>query len=191
MIERTEGDQGGHSGSMPLALFLAVAGFLVLWQSPGTAAPRCRALDGDTVQCGKERIRLREVYAAEKGSPGADAERRALQRKLDSGQVRIRRHGKDAYGRTLGDVYVGGRKVTQADIGPRGGKGADHARTSRAPRADAPPASRSPSSHTPRVHSSRPARSPSYSGSRSSGARPDSARRSSSRPRSFSNASSG
>lgn len=183
MIERTEDNEGGRSASTPAALFLALAGFLVLWHLPGTAASRCRALDGDTVQCGKERIRLREVYAAEKGSLRAEAERRTLQRKLDSGEVRIRRHGKDAYGRTLGDVYVGGRKITQSDIGPPGGKGADHARTSRTPRTGAPVANRPPSSHTPRVHSSRPSRSPSSSGSRPSGARADSPRRSSSRPR--------
>jgi len=103
-----------------LAAFLVAAALL---PAPTDAANRCRALDGDTVRCGRERIRLRNAHAAERGQPGAEAERRALQRKLESGEVRIRRHGKDSYGRTLGDVYVNGRKVTQADIGPRGGRG--------------------------------------------------------------------
>ena len=103
---------------------LAVALILAaLLPAPADAARRCRAVDGDSVHCGRERIRLRDVYAAERGQPGAEAERRALQRQLDSGAVRIRRHGKDDYGRTLGDVYVNGRKVTQADIGLRGGRG--------------------------------------------------------------------
>ncbi len=149
-------------------LFLAA---IALWPVSAPAASRCRALDGDTVQCGKERIRLREVYAAERGTPGAEAERRALQRRLDSGEVRIRRHGKDSYGRTLGDVHVGGRKVTQSDIGPRGGKGADRPRAThgpRSPRTGAPVANRSPSHHAPRAHTSRPSGSPSYSGSRAS-----------------------
>jgi endonuclease YncB( thermonuclease family) len=129
MPRRSEGGESAHTGAMPIGFLCALLGLLALWQPPATAASRCRALDGDTVQCGKERIRLREVYAAEKGSPGAEAERRALQRKLDSGNIRIRRHGKDMYGRTLGDVYVGGRKIVQSDIGPRGGKGSDRART--------------------------------------------------------------
>ncbi len=122
------GATGRYTDPTMRLLGLALAICALAWSITGSAASRCGALDGDTVQCGKERVRLREVYAAEKGAPGADAERRALQRKLDSGEVRIRRHGKDAYGRTLGDVYVGGRKVTQSDIGPRGGKGADYAR---------------------------------------------------------------
>ena len=117
----------------------AIASIALLTAAPAEAAPRCRAIDGDTVRCGRERIRLREVYAAERGTPGAEAERHALQRRLDAGEVKIRRHGKDAYGRTLGDVYVNGRKVSQADVGPRDGRGSDHARSPRGhqPRAGA------------------------------------------------------
>jgi len=115
----------------PILGLLAIALPLLLAAAPVGAASRCKALDGDTVQCGPERIRLRAVYAAERGAPGADRERRALQRKLDSGEIRIRRRGKDTYGRTLGDVYVNGRKVTQSDIGPRGGRGADYDKPAR------------------------------------------------------------
>ena len=32
-------------------------------------------------------------------------------------------HGTDKYGRTLAEVYVGGRRIEQADIGPRAGRG--------------------------------------------------------------------
>lgn len=103
--------------------WLAIASIALLAPVPSEAAPRCKAIDGDTVRCGRERIRLREVYAAERGTPGAEAQRRALQRKLESGEVRIRRHGKDDYGRTLGDVYVDGTKLRQSDIGSRGGRG--------------------------------------------------------------------
>ena len=114
-----------------LAFLLALLPALAFVAAPADAATRCKAIDGDTVRCGRERIRLRAVYAAERGEPGAAEARRALQRKLDSGEVRIRRHGKDTYGRTLGDVYVNGRKVTQADIGPRGGHGAEFRRPAR------------------------------------------------------------
>lgn len=104
---------------------LAVASIMLLGAAPVDAARRCKAIDGDTLRCGRERVRLRDVYAAERGTPGAEAQRRALQRKLHSGEVRIRRHGKDDYGRTLGDVYVNGRKVRQSDVGPRSGHGSD------------------------------------------------------------------
>lgn len=110
--------------SLCVALCLALVAALAVIAGPAEAARRCKALDGDTVRCGRERIRLRDVYAPERGDPGAQAQRRALQRRLDSGEVKIRRHGRDDYGRTLGDVYVNGRKVRQSDIGPRGGRGA-------------------------------------------------------------------
>lgn len=120
-------------------ILLLIAVFPLLSPTHALAASRCRAIDGDTIRCGRERIRLRNVYAAELGSRGAESEQKALQRKLDSGKVSIRRHGKDRYGRTLGDVYVNGRGVTQSDIGPRGGRGADSAARShhRMPRAGA------------------------------------------------------
>lgn len=115
------------------ALAAILAGLaLQLGTPPAEAARRCKAIDGDTVRCGRERIRLREVYAAERGAPGAESQRRALQRQLDSGDVRIRRHGKDAFGRTLGDVYVDGRRISQADVGPAGGKGAERRQRQRA-----------------------------------------------------------
>ena len=114
------------------ALAAALTGVaLALAALPAEAARRCKAIDGDTIRCGRERIRLREVYAAERGMPGAEAERRALQRQLDAGEIRVRRRGKDSYGRTLGDVYVNGRKITQADVGPRGGKGTERRRQQR------------------------------------------------------------
>lgn len=116
----------------------AIALSLLLAVAPAEAARRCKAVDGDTVRCGRERIRLREVYAAERGEPGAEAQRRALQRQLDAGGVRIRRHGHDSYGRTLGDIYVNGRKVTQADIGPPGGRGAERRKRPRGPQPSEP-----------------------------------------------------
>ena len=116
------------NGRLLQCAFAAALMLAMLLPAPADAARRCRALDGDTVRCGRERIRLRDVHAVERGELGALAQRRALQRQLDSGDVRIRRRGKDDYGRTLGDVYVNGRKVTQSDIGPRGGRGANRRR---------------------------------------------------------------
>ncbi|MBX9810643.1 MAG: thermonuclease family protein [Burkholderiales bacterium] len=90
------------------------------------AASRCRAIDGDTIRCGGERIRLQGVYAVERNDIGGRRAQENLQRKLDAGKVRIVRRGKDSYGRTIGDVYVGGRKITQSDVGKKGGRGLTH-----------------------------------------------------------------
>lgn len=106
-----------HAAALALALLFAP---LAAGAAPGL---RCRALDGDTMQCGAERVRLYDVYAAEWNEPGGREARRKLQRLLASGEVRLVRHGADRYGRTLADVYVNGRRVVQADIGPRAGRG--------------------------------------------------------------------
>lgn len=92
---------------------------------PGAAAQtmRCKALDGDTLQCGAERVRLRDIYAAEKNEAGGAQARRNLRSRVDGRDVELKRHGQDRYGRTLADIYVDGRKLEQSDIGPRAGNG--------------------------------------------------------------------
>jgi hypothetical protein len=85
----------------------------------------CRAVDGDTLACGKQRIRLANVYAAEINEPGGlDAKQRLSQ--LVRGQnVTIQSVARDKYSRTVAHVFVNGRPITQSDIGPRAGRGAD------------------------------------------------------------------
>lgn len=102
------------------ALALALAMVLLPLEA---AADRCRALDGDTLQCGAERVRLRDVYAAERNEAGGAEARRNLRKLVDGRDVRLRRYGQDRYGRTLADIYVDGRKLVQADVGPRAGNG--------------------------------------------------------------------
>jgi micrococcal nuclease len=77
----------------------------------------CHATDGDTIRCGRERIRLQGIDAPEmrghcrrgrvcvKGDPIAS--KRSLARALQSGPIRIERIGRDHYGRTLGNVRAG------------------------------------------------------------------------------------
>ena len=86
-------------------------------------ALKCRALDGDTLQCGAERVRLYDVYAAEMNEAGGAQAKRNLQQRIAGNEVRLRRHGHDRYGRTLADVYVGGHRIVQSDVGPRAGRG--------------------------------------------------------------------
>jgi len=90
------------------------------------ARSACFAIDGDTLVCGKERIRLANVYAAERNEPGGAAAKARLSGLIRSGQVNIKRVGKDKYGRTIANVSVNGRPVSQPDFGPRAGHGAEY-----------------------------------------------------------------
>jgi endonuclease YncB( thermonuclease family) len=103
------------------ALLLLIA--LALPAGGASAQAKCRAIDGDTIRCGKERIRLQGVYAPELREPGGREARARLQQRLDSGSVHVERRARDRYSRTVGNVYVGGSRITQRDVGRRGGRG--------------------------------------------------------------------
>jgi hypothetical protein len=107
---------------MRYALFVLLAIFAPLC----AANERCIAVDGDTLVCNHRKIRLTNVYAPELNEPGGHAAKRRLGAIVKSGHVVLQPHGHDRYGRTLAEVYVNGRRVEQADIGPRGGRGAQY-----------------------------------------------------------------
>jgi len=94
----------------------------VLSSAPAALA-RCLAIDGDTLVCDRKKIRLVNVYAAEMSEPGGSAAKKRLQSLIKGKDVVIVPLGTDKYGRTLADVYVDGRRIEQADIGPRAGRG--------------------------------------------------------------------
>ncbi len=107
-----------------LRFAMALAGMLGMLGSAGAAyAEQCRAVDGDSLLCGTERVRLHDVYAAEFNQAGGRAAKRNLEALVHRREVVLQRRGKDRYGRTLADAYVEGRKIVQADIGPRAGNG--------------------------------------------------------------------
>ena len=89
------------------------------------AGERCLAIDGDTLVCNHQKVRLTNVYAAELNQAGGPAAKRRLQALVAAGDVRLRPVGTDRYGHVLAEVYVGVRRVEQADIGPRAGRGAE------------------------------------------------------------------
>lgn len=89
------------------------------------AGERCLAVDGDTLVCNHRKIRLTNVYAAELNRAGGAAAKRRLQALIGSGEVTVKPHGQDRYGRTLAEAYVSGRRIEQADIGPRAGRGGE------------------------------------------------------------------
>lgn len=98
---------------LPLLLALAI---------PAQAGERCLAIDGDTLVCQKRKVRLINIRAAELGQPGGGLAKRRLQALIRSGEVTLKAYGHDRYGRVLAEAYVNGRRIEQADIGPRGGR---------------------------------------------------------------------
>jgi nuclease-like protein len=98
---------------------LALGGSLV-----AHAGERCIAIDGDTLVCNHQKVRLTNVYAAELNQAGGAAAKRNMQAMIARGEVTLRPLGQDRYGRTLAEVYVNGRRIEQTDIGPRAGRGA-------------------------------------------------------------------
>ena len=93
---------------LPLALILA----------------SCFAVDGDTIRCGSERVRLLGIDAPEiHGCPSyrqcvqgdGEASRKSLQAMM-GGRISVQRVGQDRYGRTLAQVYAGGRNVACEQI---------------------------------------------------------------------------
>lgn len=86
-----------------------------------TAEPTCRAVDGDTLACGAERIRIMGLDAPEThGACHAERElsRAATERlsALITEGIEIQRRGLDRFGRTLARVHVGERDVADVMI---------------------------------------------------------------------------
>jgi hypothetical protein len=100
---------------------------LLLWvlSLAAAAGERCIAIDGDTLICNQQKVRLTNVYAAELNETGGRAAKRRLQALIASGEITLRAVAKDPYGRTLAEVYVNGRRIEQSDIGPRAGRSSD------------------------------------------------------------------
>jgi hypothetical protein len=91
--------------------------------SSGVLAERCLAIDGDTLVCNRQKVRLTNVYAPELNQSGGAAAKRRLQALVQGRDVALRAYGHDRYGRLLAEAYVNGRRIEQADIGPRVGRG--------------------------------------------------------------------
>ena len=84
------------------------------------AASQCYVVDGDTIRCGSERIRLLGIDAPElHGCPrnrtcapgGGQDSKRSLERMM-GGALRIEPVTRDRYGRVVAQVYAGGRNLS-------------------------------------------------------------------------------
>jgi len=73
-----------------------------------------RAVDGDTIRAGSERIRLRGIDTPEMSDQAGLAAKQRLEELLRSGSIHIVPHGRDVYHRLVADVFVNGENV--ADI---------------------------------------------------------------------------
>lgn len=90
---------------------------ILMLAAPAAADVRCTVVDGDTLRCDAERVRLLGIDAPElpghcqqarrcaPGDPFASA--RLLRTALRLGPITIRRIGTDRYGRTLALVRAG------------------------------------------------------------------------------------
>jgi hypothetical protein len=124
---------------------IAAALLSILLAPVGHAGERCIAIDGDTLVCNRQKIRLTNVCAAELNEPGGRTAKQRLRAMISSGDVALRPLGTDRYGRVLAEVYVNGRRIEQSDIGPRAGRGAQwRGERHVAPHARRPTAQQSP-----------------------------------------------
>ena len=72
-----------------------------------------RAIDGDTIRVGGERVRLRGIDTPELSELEGPAAKRRLEELLRSGPIRIAPRGRDVYNRLLADVFVNERNVAE------------------------------------------------------------------------------
>ncbi len=105
---------------------ILLPGLCALFMAAAAAGERCIAVDGDTLVCNRQKYRLTNVYAAELNEAGGAAAKRRLQSLVSGHDIQFKRFGHDRYGRVLAEAYVGGRRIEQADIGPRSGRGSGY-----------------------------------------------------------------
>ena len=72
-----------------------------------------RAVDGDTIRVGSERIRLRGIDTPEMSELEGPAAKQRLEQLLRSGPIRIEPRGRDVYHRLVADVFVNERNVAE------------------------------------------------------------------------------
>jgi len=72
-----------------------------------------RAVDGDTLRLGGERIRLRGIDTPELSELEGPAAKRRLEELLRSGSIRIVPRGRDVYDRLVADVFVNEQNVAE------------------------------------------------------------------------------
>jgi endonuclease YncB( thermonuclease family) len=96
-----------------------LAGMAVALAGAASGGERCSAFDGTTLQCGRERVRIEGLHAPTLNEPGGPEARARLERRIRQGELVIERQGRDRFGRSLGRIYVNGKRITQLDLEPK------------------------------------------------------------------------
>jgi len=99
-----------------------LAGAALVLAGAASAGERCSAFDGSTLQCGRERVRVEGLHAPTLNEPGGPDARARLQRRIGQGELVIDRYGRDRSGRTLGRIYVNGKRITQLELEQKPGR---------------------------------------------------------------------
>ena len=63
----------------------------------------CVAIDGDTIRCGDERVRLARIDSVERGQPGFQDAKDAMRVMIEGKEVRCYVRKREKYGRLLGE----------------------------------------------------------------------------------------
>lgn len=95
---------------------------VLLAAGAASAGELCSALDGATLQCGRERVRVEGLRAPALDEPGGQEARRRLEHRVRSGELVLQRKARDRFGRTLARAFVNGKRVTQLDLDPPRGR---------------------------------------------------------------------
>ena len=79
-----------------------------------------RIADGDTITILVDRtqikVRLSDIDAPERAQDYSQRSRQALADLVFGKEVKVVTHGKDRYGRVIGDVFVGGKAVNEVMV---------------------------------------------------------------------------
>ncbi len=92
-------------------LRLVALAFLLAVPSIAGSEAGCRPVDGDTLRCGREQVRIAGVDTPEKGEPGYSEAKERLRQLTEGKTLRIERRARDRYGRTVGKVFADGVDV--------------------------------------------------------------------------------
>jgi len=106
-------------GTFMIAARSILAGMAVALAGAAAAGERCSAFDGATLQCGREHVRVEGLHAPTLNEPGGAEARARLDRRIRQGELVIERQARDRFGRTLGRIYVNGKRITQLDVEPK------------------------------------------------------------------------
>lgn len=105
-------------------LAVMLLGTVLVLAAAAAAETGCRVIDGDTLRCGRERVRIQGVDTPEKGQPGYEAAKERLRELTKGKRLHIERVAKDKYGRTVAKVTVDGEDVgkrlkREGDVKPK------------------------------------------------------------------------